>query len=83
MKKSAHVNATDVQSKKMFQATGQTERTDNKLEGDFGEQMHLIDAGPSSVKRFDDERWRNGNWDLNLFVKDGKIDWDGVMIAGK
>lgn len=60
-KKSAHVTATDVESKKMFQETGQTERTDNKLAGDLGEQMHLIDAAPSLVKRFDDESWRNGN----------------------
>ncbi|XP_050255042.1 light-harvesting complex-like protein 3 isotype 1, chloroplastic [Quercus robur] len=28
-----------------------------------------------------DERWKNGTWDLNMFVHDGKIDWDGVIVA--
>ncbi|XP_049358512.1 light-harvesting complex-like protein 3 isotype 2, chloroplastic [Solanum verrucosum] len=33
--------------------------------------------------RFSDKRWKNGTWDLNMFVKNGKIDWDAVIVAGK
>lgn len=82
-KQSAHVTTTDAKSKRMSQVTEQTERIDNKLESASSKQMDGTDAGSSSVKKFDDERWRNGSWDLNLFVKDGKIDWDGVITAGK
>ncbi|KAL5569715.1 hypothetical protein UlMin_026290 [Ulmus minor] len=35
----------------------------------------------SSVKKFIDVRWKNGTWDLNMFVKDGKMDWDGLIVA--
>ncbi|GAV73391.1 hypothetical protein CFOL_v3_16877, partial [Cephalotus follicularis] len=35
----------------------------------------------SSVPKFIDERWKNGTWDLNMFVKGGKMDWDGVINA--
>ncbi|KAH7537743.1 hypothetical protein FEM48_Zijuj03G0125400 [Ziziphus jujuba var. spinosa] len=27
------------------------------------------------------ERWKNGTWHLNMFVKNGKIDWDSVIVA--
>lgn len=37
----------------------------------------------SQVLRFSDERWKNGTWDLNMFVKNGKMDWDSVIVAGK
>lgn len=35
-----------------------------------------------SFPRFSDERWKNGTWDLNMFVKNGKMDWDAVIVAG-
>ncbi|KAI8540240.1 hypothetical protein RHMOL_Rhmol09G0247200 [Rhododendron molle] len=38
-------------------------------------------GGNFSPKVFDDERWKNGTWDLNVFVKDGRMDWDGVIVA--
>ncbi|GFY83559.1 chlorophyll A-B binding family protein [Actinidia rufa] len=37
--------------------------------------------GDDSVPKFLDERWKKGTWDLNMFVKDGKMDWDGVIVA--
>ncbi|WOG96923.1 hypothetical protein DCAR_0416262 [Daucus carota subsp. sativus] len=30
---------------------------------------------------FFDSRWKEGTWDLNMFVKNGKMDWDGVIVA--
>ncbi|KAH7533483.1 hypothetical protein FEM48_Zijuj04G0135700 [Ziziphus jujuba var. spinosa] len=33
--------------------------------------------------KFTDEWWKNGTWDLNMFVKNGKIDWDSVIVAAR
>ncbi|KAL9422869.1 hypothetical protein AB3S75_035037 [Citrus x aurantiifolia] len=35
----------------------------------------------SSHPKFNDARWKNGTWDLDMFVKDSKMDWDAVMVA--
>ncbi|XP_038875279.1 light-harvesting complex-like protein 3 isotype 1, chloroplastic [Benincasa hispida] len=32
-------------------------------------------------EKFTDKRWKNGTWDLNMFVKNGKMDWEGVIVA--
>ncbi|XP_077235150.1 uncharacterized protein LOC143877161 isoform X3 [Tasmannia lanceolata] len=53
----------------------------NVSEGTEGELVHRMDKGSSTAPRFKDERWKNGTWDLNLFVKDGKMDWDSVIVA--
>nr|GMC94351.1 light-harvesting complex-like protein 3 isotype 1, chloroplastic [Ipomoea batatas] len=34
-----------------------------------------------SSPRFSDEQWRNGSWDLNMFVKNGRMDWGAVIVA--
>ncbi|KAH6773837.1 Chlorophyll A-B binding family protein [Perilla frutescens var. hirtella] len=34
-----------------------------------------------SPPKFSDERWKNGTWDLNMFVKQGRMDWDSVIVA--
>ncbi|KAI3720892.1 hypothetical protein L2E82_31890 [Cichorium intybus] len=31
--------------------------------------------------KFTDERWKQGTWDLNMFVKSGKMDWDALIVA--
>ncbi|KAF8044373.1 hypothetical protein BT93_A2384 [Corymbia citriodora subsp. variegata] len=49
-----------------------------KVAGDKSEEGQPLD---SSAIKFKDERWKNGSWDLNMFVKDGKMDWDGVIVA--
>ncbi|KAF3597184.1 hypothetical protein DY000_02026754 [Brassica cretica] len=33
--------------------------------------------------KFEDERWVNGTWDLKQFGKDGKTDWDDVIVSGR
>ncbi|GER50847.1 chlorophyll A-B binding family protein, partial [Striga asiatica] len=33
--------------------------------------------------RFADERWKKGTWALNMFVRNGRMDWDAVIIAGR
>ncbi|KAD5961455.1 hypothetical protein E3N88_12928 [Mikania micrantha] len=39
------------------------------------------DLTATSSVRFIDERWKQGSWDLNIFVKSGKMDWDALIVA--
>ncbi|KAD5961379.1 hypothetical protein E3N88_12852 [Mikania micrantha] len=41
------------------------------------------DLKATSSVRFVDERWKQGSWDLNMFVKSGKMDWDAMIAAGR
>ncbi|XP_065873150.1 light-harvesting complex-like protein 3 isotype 1, chloroplastic [Euphorbia lathyris] len=38
-------------------------------------------VSPILTERFIDERWKKGTWDLNMFVKAGKINWDSLIEA--
>lgn len=31
--------------------------------------------------KFSDECWKKGTWDLNMFVKNGKMDWNSLIVA--
>ncbi|CAE6190838.1 unnamed protein product [Arabidopsis arenosa] len=42
-----------------------------------GEEMKTTET----VIKFQDARWINGTWDLKQFEKDGKTDWDSVIVA--
>lgn len=55
--------------------------TTNSMAAKADEAESGLDPEPSAVK-FSDKRWKNGTWDLNMFVIDGKMDWDGVIVAG-
>ncbi|GMP69773.1 hypothetical protein CsSME_00028905 [Camellia sinensis var. sinensis] len=44
------------------------------------EEKDCLDT-ENSVTKFVDARWKNRTWDLNMFVKDGKMDWDSVIDA--
>ncbi|CAL1390931.1 unnamed protein product [Linum trigynum] len=35
----------------------------------------------SGGMKFVDERWKKGTWDLNMFVQDGRMDWDRLITA--
>lgn len=43
---------------------------------------HGDETDEQSRPRFSDERWKKGTWDLNMFVKQGRMDWDSVIVAG-
>ncbi|KAL5724057.1 hypothetical protein ACHQM5_007367 [Ranunculus cassubicifolius] len=45
------------------------------------EAVHSKEEDDESVVMFSDEKWKNGTWDLNMFVKHGKMDWDSVITA--
>lgn len=48
-----------------------------------GELEHDKEREEAPELKFFDSRWKEGTWDLNMFVKNGKMDWDGVIVAGK
>ncbi|KAK6155960.1 hypothetical protein DH2020_010208 [Rehmannia glutinosa] len=48
---------------------------------ELGHEVHY--SKNSDEPRFSDERWRKGTWDLNMFVKQGRMDWDAVIVAGR
>ncbi|XP_044480431.1 light-harvesting complex-like protein 3 isotype 1, chloroplastic isoform X2 [Mangifera indica] len=47
----------------------------------MGRYLEHSSETESPAPKFLDERWKNGTWDLNMFVKDGKMDWDGLIVA--
>lgn len=52
-----------------------TDHPEDEIQGSKNPDEH-------SHPRFYDERWKNGTWDLNMFVKQGRMDWDSVIVAG-
>ncbi|KAL3521364.1 hypothetical protein ACH5RR_019513 [Cinchona calisaya] len=44
------------------------------------EKQPTEEEEPSAPKFFD-KRWKNGTWDLNMFVKYGKMDWHALIFA--
>lgn len=85
-KQVANVVTLDVEGKKGFNTaehhvkSASYNEKSNKAKDEM-EHGSDTDTGPCGPK-FVDERWKNGTWDLNMFVHDGKIDWDGVIVAG-
>lgn len=47
---------------------------DYKSQHGLGTELPLVKSN--------NERWKKGTWDLNMFSKDGKLDWDGIILAG-
>ncbi|KAL2227287.1 UNVERIFIED_CONTAM: Light-harvesting complex-like protein 3 isotype 1, chloroplastic [Sesamum indicum] len=56
-----------------------TIRNPKELEDESQDSRNSVET---SYPRFCDERWKNGTWDLNMFVKQGRVDWDAVIVAG-
>ncbi|XP_076894103.1 light-harvesting complex-like protein 3 isotype 1, chloroplastic [Bidens hawaiensis] len=54
--------------------TPQEQNQDNKV-------VESSDGTETSSFRFVDERWKQGTWDLNMFVKSRKMDWDALIVA--
>jgi hypothetical protein len=83
-KQATHVTL-DVEGQKGLNMAEHHERATldiNKSKNAIDEVENGSETEPSAPK-FADERWKNGTWDLNMFVKNGKMDWDGVITAGK
>ncbi|XP_020549043.1 light-harvesting complex-like protein 3 isotype 1, chloroplastic [Sesamum indicum] len=55
-----------------------TIRNPKELEDESQDSRNSVET---SYPRFCDERWKNGTWDLNMFVKQGRVDWDAVIVA--
>ncbi|KAE8056869.1 hypothetical protein FH972_013605 [Carpinus fangiana] len=81
-KQATHVTL-DVEGQKGLNMAEHHERATldiNKSKNAIDEVENGSETQPSAPK-FADERWKNGTWDLNMFVKNGKMDWDGVITA--
>ncbi|KAF5181751.1 Light-harvesting complex-like protein 3 isotype 1 protein [Thalictrum thalictroides] len=83
-----HVVSVDVGSKKKVSLAETHERTvvhKNEPVRTEGESVPSTERASSetvsSGSMFNDERWKNGTWDLNMFVQNGKMDWDSVIVA--
>ncbi|KAF3662036.1 Glutamate dehydrogenase A [Capsicum annuum] len=50
-------------------------RNNDEVQGDTS-------SSESQDLRYSDERWKNGTWNLNMLVKNGKMNWDAVIVAG-
>ncbi|KAK4489364.1 hypothetical protein RD792_005171 [Penstemon davidsonii] len=55
----------------------------NDTKGHKDEIHQIKNSVESSRPKFSDERWRNGTWDLSMFVKQGRMDWDSLIVAGR
>ncbi|KAH0924140.1 hypothetical protein HID58_024158 [Brassica napus] len=45
-----------------------------------GEEIDMTTTMMTEIK-FQDAKWVNGTWDLKQFEKEGKTDWDSVIVA--
>ncbi|KAK9291579.1 hypothetical protein L1049_019528 [Liquidambar formosana] len=82
-KQATHVVTMDVEGQKGSKIAEKLEKSALHIDGPKNAEDKLksgTDAEPF-VPKFKDERWKNGTWDLNMFVKSGKMDWDGVIVA--
>lgn len=83
-KQSTHFVSLEIEGKNGFPVAEEREKSTLFVEkpGEAeGEVKEETGGGNSGSKMFDDRRWKNGTWDLNMFVKNGKMDWDGVIVA--
>ncbi|PQM41551.1 light-harvesting complex-like protein 3 isotype 1 chloroplastic [Prunus yedoensis var. nudiflora] len=80
-----HVVALDVKAQnclnieKQEKSALRIDRPEAEDASDYKSQHGLGTELP--VVKFNDERWKKGTWDLNMFSKDGKLDWDGIILA--
>ncbi|KAI3845082.1 hypothetical protein MKX03_021570 [Papaver bracteatum] len=78
-----HVVAVNVENKSAAKLLDPQEKNLFKENGSAGNTQEPAQEieNESTAPRFHDERWKKGTWDLNCFVKNGKMDWDGVILA--
>lgn len=84
-KQSTRFVSLEIDGKNGFPTAEEQEKPDSfvhKPKEADDEVKQKVGGGNSGPKLFDDGRWKNGTWDLNMFVKDGRMDWDGVIVAG-
>ncbi|KAF3622378.1 light-harvesting complex-like protein 3 isotype 1, chloroplastic [Capsicum chacoense] len=71
-----HLNVVEIKDRSnlLIDDNAKPTRNNDEVQGDTS-------SCESQDLRFSDERWKNGTWDLNMFVKNGKMDWDAVIVA--
>ncbi|XP_062087157.1 light-harvesting complex-like protein 3 isotype 1, chloroplastic [Humulus lupulus] len=80
----ANVVALNVEGPKSLGVSEQVQHKStshiSKPENADNETIDGLDSNFDAPK-FSDLRWKNGTWDLNKFVLNGKMDWDGLIVA--
>lgn len=76
-----HLNVVEIKDKSSLLIDDNANTTRNDDEVQVGTTTGSSKS--QDLIRFSDKRWKNGTWDLNMFVKNGKMDWDAVIVAGK
>ncbi|XP_010481365.1 PREDICTED: uncharacterized protein LOC104760179 [Camelina sativa] len=54
------------------------------VESSSASENDAVETDPSTtttVIKFENAKWVNGTWDLKQFEKDGKTDWDSVIVS--
>ena len=77
---SATVSATTVEAPKPV-AVEEVQVKSPSENGTVGGEETDLTTTTTEIK-FQDAKWVNGTWDLKQFEKEGKTDWDSVIVAG-
>ncbi|KAF3500220.1 hypothetical protein F2Q69_00041808 [Brassica cretica] len=75
---SAAVSATTVEIPKPASVT--VEEVPSKSPEESSSDETDLPTTETGIK-FEDAKWVNGTWDLKQFEKDGKTDWDSIIVA--
>ncbi|KAF3659967.1 hypothetical protein FXO37_13731 [Capsicum annuum] len=72
-----HLNVLEIKDRSnlLIDDNAKPTRNNDEVQGDTS-------SSESQDLRYSDERWKNGTWDLNMLVKNGKMNWDAVIVAG-
>ena len=77
---SATVSATTVEAPKPVAVEEVPVKSPSENGAVGGEETDLTTT--TTEIKFQDAKWVNGTWDLKQFEKEGKTDWDSVIVAG-
>ncbi|KAK6936456.1 hypothetical protein RJ641_033486, partial [Dillenia turbinata] len=77
-KRATQVVSLDLEGQKDLTAVEQVKPV---VETDESKTKDADELQEWKLGKFSDKRWKNGTWDLNMFVKDGKMDRDSVIDA--
>ncbi|PHT52903.1 hypothetical protein CQW23_07365 [Capsicum baccatum] len=71
-----HLNVIEIKDRSnlLIDDNAKPTRNNDEVQGDTS-------SSESQDLRFSDERRKNGTWDLNMLVKNGKMNWDAVIVA--
>lgn len=82
-KQDSHIVPLNVDGQRSSNVLQQPEKSSLHTDSQKTSADDELDTQSSSAVKFTDARWKKGTWDLNMFVKDGRMDWNAVIVAGQ